>query len=390
MNRQSSTRSAAFCGGGVPYLLLVVFSLLTVSSRAQVALQRVFPRISVTHPVDVQHAGDDRLFVVEQEGKIQAISPDGEHSSEFLDIRRLVRSGGELGLLGLAFHPRYATNGYFYVDYTADTPLRTIVARYRVNPSNANAADPSSARILLVVPQPFENHNGGQIAFGPDGYLYVALGDGGAAGDPFGNGQNRKTLLGKLLRIDVNTQTATTFYGIPPDNPFVGNSEGWRPEIYAYGLRNPWRFSFDRLTGALWAGDVGQNRVEEVDVITRGGNYGWNVMEGTLCYNPSSGCDTSGSIRPVIEYGRSEGVCVTGGYVYRGNDLPTLVGKYVFGDYGSGRIWCTSGPGDRQLLLKSGLAISTFGVDRGGELYVCDYAGGKIYRFVGDRSNPKR
>jgi len=378
----------------VLWSVILLFCASTQNLLSQVALQRVFPWITFRHPVDLQHAGDGRLFVVEQEGIIKVVSADGMNARVFLDLRDRVTAGGELGLLGLAFDPAYASNGQFFVDYTAKDPLRTLVVRYRRDASNPDAADPRSGQTILVVPQPFENHNGGQIVFGPDGMLYIALGDGGAAGDPFGNGQNRAALLGKLLRIDVRTRTATTFYGIPPDNPFAGNAQGWREEIYAFGLRNPWRFSFDRPTGRLWAGDVGQDRIEEIDLVVKGGNYGWNIMEGPLCYSPSSGCDTAGLIAPVFSYDRSAGRSITGGFVYRGPTLATLSGKYVYGDYVSGRIWAleSNGSGNvrNTLIAESGFHISTFGVDRVGEIYVCDYDGGKIFRLTPARSGGKR
>ena len=373
-------RKGTFCS--------VSLALCVLAGRlpAQVTLQRVFPEITFDHPVDLQHAGDKRLFVVEQDGIIRVVSPDGRHAGVFLDIRDRVVSGGELGLLGLAFHPQYSSNGLFFVNYTTRSPLRSVVARYRRDPSKEDAADPGSGQVILVVAQPFENHNGGQLAFGPDGFLYIALGDGGSAGDPFGNSQNRTVLLGKLLRIDVDRRTTTTFYGIPPDNPFVGGSGGLRGEIFAFGLRNPWRFSFDRKTGRLWTGDVGQNRMEEINIVEKGGNYGWNIMEGPLCYSPSSGCDTTGLAAPVHSYGRAEGGSITGGYVYRGSSLVSLSGKYVYGDYLSGRIWALdySGPGAvrNALLLESGLHISSFGEDRDGEIFVCDYDGGRIFKLA--------
>ncbi len=236
----------------------------------------------------------------------------------------------------------------------------------------------------MEVSQPFSNHNGGQIAFGPDGYLYIALGDGGSGGDPDGNGQNRATLLGSILRIDANTASGARNYAIPPDNPFAGNSQGFREEIFAYGLRNPWRFSFDPVTKKLWAGDVGQNLYEEIDIIEKGRNYGWNIMEGFHCYS-SATCDTAGLTLPVWEYGHnsSGGIAVTGGFVYRGTQLPELYGKYIYADYGSGRIWSLSYSDNDTVnteLLKTSLNISSFGTDRFNELYMCAFDG-KIYRF---------
>jgi glucose/arabinose dehydrogenase len=355
----------------------------------QYEVEVAFPNLSFSNPVGLYSAGDgtDRLFVVEQEGVIRVFENNRNVSSSdvFLDIRDIVLFGGEQGLLGLAFHPNFAQNGYFYVDHVADNPRRTIIARYSVSSSNINQANRSSEFVLLEVDQPFENHKGGQIAFGPDGYLYIALGDGGSGGDPLGNGQNRKTLLGKILRIDVDSSSQELNYGIPADNPFVGNTEGLREEIYAYGLRNPWRFSFDSATGQLWVADVGQDRMEEIDIVEKGKNYGWNVMEGSLCYSPSEGCNQTGLELPVWEYGHDLGNAVTGGFVYRGSALPELVGSYIYGDYGSGRIWALQYDGvnepTNKELVDSGLSISSFGLDHQNELYICDY-NGKIYKLI--------
>ena len=305
----------------------------------------------------------------------------------FLDIQDKVKYGGELGLLGLAFHPDYKNNGYFYVNYTASDPLRSVIARYTVRPKNRNSADKNSERILLEVNQPYSNHNGGQIAFGTDGYLYIALGDGGSGGDPLNNGQKRSALLGKMLRIDVDCTSGNKNYCIPPENPFVGNTQGYKEEIYAYGLRNPWRFSFDPVTGWMWAGDVGQNSWEEIDIIEKGKNYGWRIMEGNHCYNPSSDCNTSGLTLPIWEYRHEDhGNCsITGGYVYRGTKFSELYGKYIYGDYCSGRIWALSYDGTNTatntLLLKEDIEISSFGIDEDNELYICDL-NGKVYKLA--------
>jgi len=358
---------------------------------SQVQLENAFPALRFRAPIDLQHPGDgtNRLFVVEQRGVLNVFenTPSVSSSQVFLDISDRVLSGGELGLLGLAFHPDFATNGYFYVNYTASNPRRTIVARFQAVPANADASDAATELILLEVPQPYSNHNAGQLVFGNDGYLYVALGDGGSGGDPGNNGQDRRTLLGSILRIDVDGTTDSTQYRIPADNPFVGNLFGYREEIYAYGLRNPWRFSVDRPTGRIWAGDVGQGAREEIDLIERGGNYGWRIMEGTLCYDPSIGCSTSGLTMPVFDYGRAEGNSVTGGYVYRGPGMPELTGKYVYGDFGSGRVWALTIDGVpapvNQLLIDTPLAIASFGTDAAGELYVVEYKdpGAAVYRF---------
>ena len=347
-------------------------------------LEVAFPGLSFSRPVDLQDPGDGsgRLFVVEQAGVIRVFqNGPGTGSSEvFLDIRPLVDdAGNEEGLLGLAFHPHFRNNGYFYVNYTASGPDRTVIARYRADPRQPGRADPASGAEILSFEQPFSNHNGGQLAFGPDGFLYIAVGDGGSGGDPQGHAQNRATLLGSLLRIDVDAPAGGRPYGIPPDNPYAGNSQGWREEIFAYGLRNPWRFSFDPPTGRLWAADVGQNAYEEIDLIVAGGNYGWNLMEGAHCYLEAD-CDPAGLVPPVWEYGHSQGRSVTGGYVVRGGS--TLNGAYVYADFVSGRIWAlrldAQGRPSNELLLESGLNISAFGRDAGGQLYLCAFDG-RIY-----------
>ncbi len=367
------------------------FIAIPIASAQQLQLQTAFPNLTFARPVDLQHAGDgsNRVFVVEQAGVIRVFdnSPAAASASTFLDIRLKVNdSGNEEGLLGLAFHPDYETNGYLYVNYTALSPRRTVIARYQVSTANSNKADSTSERALLEYAQPFENHNGGQIAFGPDdGYLYIASGDGGSGGDPQGNGQSLRTLLGKILRIDVNTTSGNRQYGIPPDNPFANNTAGNREEIFAYGLRNPWRMSFDPVTSRLWTGDVGQGRREEVDIIINGGNYGWNSMEGDLCYpSGNTNCNMSGLILPVVDYGRSLGASITGGYVYRGISVPRLSGAYVYADFISGRIWSLHDRGGSwadTLRLDTALGISSFGVDQNNELYICAFDG-KIYRFT--------
>jgi len=360
------------------------------SATAQHEIEEAFPNLSFSQPVDLQHAGDgsNRIFLVEQAGIIK-VFPNSDTTTatrEFLNISAKVLSGGEMGLLGLAFHPEYETNGYFFVYYSRNSPARTMVARYRVDSLDIDAADPGSELILLEVVQPYSNHNGGQISFGPDGFLYIGLGDGGASGDPLGHGQNRSTLLGTIARIDVDNPSGQLNYGIPPDNPFAGDTSGYREEIFAYGLRNPWRFSIDSASGRIWAADVGQNRIEEVDIIENGRNYGWRTMEGNLCFIPSTGCDTSGLTLPIWEYGRGLGNSVTGGYVYRGTAVPELDGKYIYGDYGSGRIWALTfdgvTPPTNEELLPSGLLVSSFGVDQDNELYILGYSPGRVYKFT--------
>lgn len=343
-------------------------------------------------PLLVANAGDGsgRLFVVEQEGRVRIVSRDG-HLLErpFLDISDRISSGGERGLLGLAFHPGFPADPRFFVDYT-DRDGNTVVSSFEV-PAGAgpgDGADGASERVLLRIRQPYPNHNGGGLAFGPDGYLYIAAGDGGSGGDPQGNGQRLDTLLGKLLRIDVDRASGGRSYAIPADNPFARG--GGEPEIWAYGLRNPWRFSFDRATGALWIGDVGQDSWEEVDRTPRATtppiDYGWNRMEGFHCFSPAAGCDASGLTLPLAEYGHDQGCAVTGGYVDRGASAGALAGVYVFGDFCSGRIWgLASGGPDRQepvLLLSSGRSISSFGEDEAGDLLFTDLAAGEVVRLV--------
>ena len=360
---------------------------LTPAPLTELAVEPAFPALSLSRMVGMAYppGGADRLYVVLQPGRIVSFpnDPDIDTAELFLDIRDRVNDRGEEeGLLGLAFDPQYAANGHLYVYYSASGPRRSVISRFSAS-ADGRRAGPGSERVLLEVPQPFSNHNGGQIAFGPDGFLYIGLGDGGSRGDPQGNGQDLSTLLGSILRIDVSTLDSTGSYAIPADNPFVGHS-GARPEIWAYGLRNPWRFSFDRATGDLWTADVGQNRFEEVDIIRPGLNYGWNIMEGEECF-ARSGCDRTGLEMPVAEYGREGGCSVTGGYVHRGSSLPSLYGAYVYGDYCSGRIWALRHDGDevteRMQIVDSGLRIPSFAEDAAGELYVLSFDGA-IYRFV--------
>jgi len=347
-----------------------------------VALQVAFAGLRFQAPLQVlQIPGEARFVVVEKRGTVQAVT--GTAAAAFLDIRSRVNSTpGEAGLLGLAFHPRWAQNRQVFVNYTAPSAassanLRTTISRFTSADGGATL-DAASEQVLLTVEQPFENHNGGSVVFGPDGLLYLGLGDGGSGGDPLGNAQNTSQLLGKLLRIDADSGTP---YAIPPSNPF--SAGGGRPEVYAYGLRNPWRFSFDRATGALWVGDVGQDAWEEVDVIEAGVNYGWNRREGRHCY-PLGTSSCAGSFRdPVVEYSHAEGASITGGYVYRGAALPQLAGQYVYGDFGSGRIWAVPAAGPyTPVQVGQGNAISSFGEDAQGELYVVDLVGGQVSKLV--------
>jgi glucose/arabinose dehydrogenase len=345
-------------------------------------------------PIGITNAGDGsgRLFVHERGGRIMVIEADGSLRAEpFVDLSSRVLSGGERGLLGLAFHPRFEENGRLFVHYSRDGDGATVVSELRASSDHATA-DPAE-RVVLTVAQPFANHNGGQLSFGPDGYLYLGLGDGGAGGDPFGNGQDPDVLLGKILRLDVDGPVADgRGYALPPDNPYgpEGNAPGaGLPEIWAIGLRNPWRFSFDLRLGDLYIGDVGQSGWEEIDRqpadSTGGENYGWNVMEGRHCYQ--SGCDQTGYVKPIAEYPTATGCAVTGGYVYRGSDQPELQGVYVFSDYCSGIVYTLQvdeGTITPKQVLESGLRVSTLGEDEEGELYLADLAGGGMYRILVD------
>ncbi|WP_128544417.1 PQQ-dependent sugar dehydrogenase [Larkinella soli] len=358
-----------------------------ITGPADVQLVNAFPGLKFEQPVEFTHAGDgtNRVFLVEQEGRIRVFDNNAsvKNADVYLDIRNKVAAGGEMGLLGLAFHPNFKQNGYFYVNYTKNNPRETVIARFKATPGQ-NRVDASTETVLLKFGQPYANHNGGKVAFGPDGFLYIATGDGGSGGDPQNHGQNLKSYLGKVLRIDVD-KTDKGHYGIPADNPFVGNANAL-PELYAYGLRNPWRMSFDTQTGQLWAGDVGQNKLEEVDIITKGGNYGWRLKEAKDCFNPGSNCDQGKLIDPIHQYPRDQGVSITGGVVYRGKQIPALIGKYVYGDYASGRIWALSFEGDRktdnQLLTSDAGPVSAFGEDANRELYVLDHSSGIVKRFV--------
>jgi glucose/arabinose dehydrogenase len=334
----------------------------------------------------VSPPGDSaRLYVVEQTGRVRVLRNDTLLPGAFLDVSDRVSSGGEQGLLSLAFHPAYATNGFVYVDYT-DTSGDTHVVRYHA--TSPTAVDTSTATPILFVDQPYANHNGGLVTFGPDGMLYVGLGDGGSGGDPDGNGQNRATLLGTILRLDVDGGSP---YAIPADNPFVGQA-GVRAEIWAYGLRNPWRFSFDRATGDLYVADVGQSEREEVDVEAAGAdggrNYGWNIMEGSGCYGGGT-CQTQGLVLPVLEYTHADGCSITGGYVYRGTAVPALAGRYLYSDYCSGWMRTFTLVGGQATdprdwpALAPGTGVSSFGEDGRGDVYVMTL-GGRLYRFGTD------
>lgn len=340
-------------------------------------------------PLDLEQPDDGtgRIFVVEQGGTIRIIQNGAVLPQAFLDISIRVIRQDEMGLLGMTFHPNYHQNGKFYVNYVRNNAgqFQSVIAEYTASAANPNLTDPATERILLTIDQVsnFPNHKAGQLAFGPDGFLYFGLGDGGSGGDPFGHGQSTQTLLGKMLRIDVNATSPGLQYRIPPDNPFV--SGGGLPEIFAFGFRNPWRFSFDRDTGRLFVADVGQDKFEEIDIVQKGGNYGWNTMEGMHCFNPPAGCDMTGLILPIAEYSHQEGDAVIGGFVYHGANIPALRGAYVFADFSTGKMWeLVEGPPNtwtRTLLLQTNVNISSMGQDQSGELYVVDLSG-RILRIT--------
>ena len=330
------------------------------------------------------HDGSRRLFIIEQPGRIKVLQPASASPTVFLDITTKVLSGGERGLLGLAFHPQFKTNRRFFVNYTRQTDGATVIAEYKASASNANLAD-TAETILLTIAQPFANHNGGMIEFGSDGFLYIGMGDGGSANDPGNRAQNTQELLGKILRIDVDHPNGNVPYSSPSTNPYFGADPG-RDEIYAIGLRNPWRFSFDRATGQLYVADVGQGAWEEVDIITRGGNYGWRVFEGNHCTNLDPAlCNASNFIAPIAEYNHSAGRCsITGGYVYRGTKASLPLGAYVYADYCTGEIFLLQG-NTQTLLLDTSLSISSFGEDEAGEIYVVGL-GGTVQHIVNPSS----
>ena len=377
-------------------LAVAAFAVLAPLAAAQtptIVADDAFPGVSFSTPVGVVWAPGDasRAYVVEQgaggPARIRTVAMGSTAVTTFVDLSDRVSAGGEMGLLGMAFHPDYATNGKVYVSYTANNPRRSVVSEMLRSTSNPLELDRTTERVLFTQPQPFSNHNGGHILFGPDGYLYIAIGDGGSGGDPQNNAQTRTTLLGKLLRIDVDTQTPGGLaYGIPADNPFVGNANGWREEIYAYGLRNSWKFSFDSATGALWLGDVGQGQWEEIDIIQSGGNYGWKQVEGPTCF--VSGCDLSLYEAPLFWYGHNSagGFSITGGFVYHGTAAPSLDGQYLYADFVSPKLWALDVSGaspTNQLLLTSISNISAVIEGPDGEAYPVSY-NGTIYRLRQD------
>jgi glucose/arabinose dehydrogenase len=342
-----------------------------------------------TKPLDLEQAGDNsgRLFVVEQGGTIRIIQNGAVLPQPFLNISGKVINQVEMGLLGLTFHPGFQANGKFYVNYVrnAGGQFQSVIAEYTVSAATPNQADPASERILLTVNQVgnFPNHKAGQLAFGNDGFLYFGLGDGGSEGDPLNNGQNTQTLLGKMMRIDVNAASPGKQYAVPGDNPFAAG--GGLPEIYAVGFRNPWRFSFDRPTGRLFVADVGSDRFEEIDIVQKGGNYGWSIMEAAHCFKPASGCNMTGLSLPIVEIPHPEGEAVIGGFVYHGTALSGRQGAYIFGDL-NGKIWSLAeNPANtftRAQLADTGFNISSFGQDSAGELYVADISGGRVLKLA--------
>jgi glucose/arabinose dehydrogenase len=343
-------------------------------------------------PLAITSAGDGsgRTFVVQQGGQIRIVRDGKLVATPFLDISGRITTGGERGLLGLAFHPNFPSDPRLFVDYT-DTKGDTQVSSFTVDPATPDVADPASEVRILHVTQPFANHNGGAVVFGPDGFLYISMGDGGSGGDPQGNGQSLNTLLGKILRIDIDHTDGGRAYAIPAGNPFASRSDAM-PEIFLYGLRNPWRMSFDRATGDLWIGDVGQNLWEEIDVArsgTSGQNFGWNTMEANHCFSPASDCVQTGLTLPVAEYSHDAGCTVIGGNVYRGSAQAALVGGYLFADYCSGTIWAIDPAGDTlrtpTIVGQGSGNISSFGEDESGELFATDISGGRLLRVTAKR-----
>jgi len=368
---------------------IAVLSFVPLSLFSQYSLQNVFTTTTFNKPLEmvIPTDGTDRLFVVGQRGVITVVNPSSPTTAgkTFLDISdKVTASGLEPGLLGMAFHPNYSSNRYFYVYYSTPNALTEIVARYQVSATNPDSALKSSELIIMQNTLLTASHFGGKIAFGRDNYLYIAWGMGTGQNDPPNNAQNLSLPLGKILRINVDTTAGGNNYGIPWSNPFKDSTGTQRKEIYAWGFRNPWKFNFDS-SGRMWVADVGQVTKEEIDIVTIGKNYGWRIMEGTGCFNPNP-CDTTGLVKPIYEYPRSDGSSITGGYVSYGNSLPTLRNKYIYGDYGNGKIWALTydgiNPTTNVMLMDSPYNISSFGMDKSKNIYICSIGDSKIYKLI--------
>jgi len=368
---------------------LIFFFLLLLSNSvvAEVEISRIAKGLEKPLGVLPYPGSLGTLLLVEQGGKVKSFRNGKLVSKAFLDLSESILSGGEAGLLSLAFHPEFEKKSKIYVAYTrknSSGKFQSVYSEFGVLKSKEEV-DPETERILLVIDQPYYNHNGGQLAFGPDGFLYIGVGDGGSARDPLDHGLNPETLLGSLLRIDVNREEP---YSIPYDNPFLKGTIKGKPEVYAWGLRNPWRFSFDSQDGKLWLADVGQNRFEEINIIEKGKNYGWAIFEAEKCLSVGPDCSNPDFVKPVFSYPRSEGLSITGGYVYRGKKVPWLEGKYIYGDYVSGKIWALSYDSEKKKVISNNLVadtkhlISSFGLDHQGEIYFVDHKEGSLHKLV--------
>lgn len=354
--------------------------------RKSISLSLFGSNLKFPRALEFVDGGNGRFYVVRQSGIVQTFeaSSSASTSTEFIDLSSRVLASGERGLIGMAFHPNFSQNHEFFLFYNAAVTGTSTLSRFHAS-EDGLTGDPSTEEVLLTIEQTTSIHKGGTLRFGPDGYLYVAVGDGGPQGDPNGHGQSRKVLYGKILRIDVNASSDGKSYSIPSGNPFRGNTKGFREEIFAYGFRNPFKFSFDKLKGTIWAGDVGLQTREEIDIVKKGKNYGWNTMEGTTCFKPAKNCSTSRLELPVFDYPRTEGASVIGGFVYRGSNLFPLEGLYVFGDFASGTVWALLRERDsvtRYEILRSGFLPSSFGEDRNGEQYLLDYLGGELFSLA--------
>ena len=368
--------------------MFLLFAVLAIDTAPAQTLPLASVATGLSRPTDIVNAGDGsgRLFIAQRDGTVRFLRDGVLQAGAFLDVRTLIASGDERGLLGLAFHPRFATTRFVYVNYTRKGDGATVIARYRVPPETPDAADPASAAILLTVPQPYANHNGGALRFGPDGLLTIGMGDGGSGNDPQNRAQDPNSLLGKMLRIDVDSAFP---YAIPPGNPFADGALG-RPEIWATGLRNPWRYAFDPRNGDLWIADVGQEQWEEVDFVPAGApppNFGWRVLEGNRCTGLGGGapCGSTSYTSPVLQYSHDEGCSITGGEVNLGTALPETRGSYLFADFCNGKVWAAIGSSatgyTRRFLGTTGFQVSTFGRDEAGEVYLADYGSGAIHRL---------